>query len=96
MPRQPPNGSKATRISMRIDPQCKEVIARAARLGHTTFSTFMIENAYHAANALLADHNHLVMSQEEIDHFFKVLDNPPPKSIKAIRKLLSEPSILDG
>ena len=29
------------------------------------------------------------------DHFFKVLDNPPPKSIKAILKLLSEPSILD-
>jgi len=86
---------RETRISMRIDRQRKDVIARAARLRHTSLSTFMIENSYNAASELLADQNHLVMSREEIDHFFKVLDNPPPKSIKAIRKLLSEPSILD-
>lgn len=84
-----------TRISMRIDPERKEVISRAARIRHTSLSTFMIENAYSAASELLADQTQIVMSKKEIDHFFKVLDNPPPKSIKAIRKLLSEPSILD-
>jgi len=95
MQTQHPVEPRETRISMRIDPQRKEVISRAARLRHTSLSTFMIENAYNAASELLADQTQLVMSKKEIDHFFKALDNPPPKSLKAIRKLLTEPGILD-
>lgn len=86
---------RETRISMRIDPERKEIISRAARIRHTTLSAFMIENAYNAASELLADQTQIVMSKKEIAHFFKILDNPPPKNIQAIRKLLAEPSILD-
>lgn len=95
MPRTQIVEPKEQRISMRIDPERKAVISRAAQLRHTTISTFMIENSYDAASALLADQTQIFMSKEAIEHFFEVLDNPPPKSIKAIRKLLSEPSILD-
>ncbi len=86
---------KETRISMRIDPERKEVISRAARMRHTTISSFMIENAYNAASELLADQTQITMSEKEIEHFFKILDNPPPSNVQAMRKLLSEPSILD-
>jgi uncharacterized protein (DUF1778 family) len=84
-----------TRISMRIDPARKEIISRAARIRHTTLSAFMIENAYGAANELLADQTQIVMSVKEIDHFFNVLDKPPQKNINALVKLLSTKSVLD-
>ena len=95
MPNQHITSPSETRISMRIDPQRKEIISRAAHIRHTTLSAFIIENAYNAASELLADQTQITMSKKEIDNFFKALDNPPPKSLKSIRKLLSEPSILD-
>ncbi len=86
---------KETRLNIRATARQKEVIARAAQLRHTTISDFIMESAYDAAVQALADNTHIVMSPEQFEEFSAALDAPPPSDLSALRKLLTEPSILD-
>src|SRR5438105_1194372 len=63
-PRKPP--PKATKIQLRLRPAEKGVIARAAELRRTTLSQFMLENAYQAAQQVLADQAHFVLSPARV------------------------------
>jgi uncharacterized protein (DUF1778 family) len=47
--------AKEARLSIRVDPVRKAVIARAAKLHGDTLSDFVLENAYQMAAELLAD-----------------------------------------
>jgi len=76
-------------------PLQKEVIARAANLKQTTITNFMVEQAFSAAQQILADQVHFYLSPEKWDEFCAALD-APPKDLPALRKLLTEPGIFDG
>ena len=95
MPKKSPR-SRETRLSIRVDSTRKAVLARAAKRCGDTLSSFVLENAYQMATELLADEEGLSLSKKQVAHIFETLDNPPPASVAAIRKLLSERSILDG
>jgi uncharacterized protein (DUF1778 family) len=43
--------AKESRISVRVNPSQKAIIARAAKLRHTTLTDFVIENAFQSATA---------------------------------------------
>jgi uncharacterized protein (DUF1778 family) len=88
--------AKETRLSIRVDPVRKAVIARAAKQHGDTLSDFVLENAYQMATELLVDEGAISISKKQLAHIFETLDHPPAKSIAAIRKLLTERSILDG
>jgi len=90
------SSSKAGRLSIRVDPARKAVIARAAKQHGRTISEFVLENAYEIASELLADAGTIALSKKQVGHIFEVLDHPPAKSVAAVRKLLTERSILDG
>jgi uncharacterized protein (DUF1778 family) len=92
-PRKPP--PKATKIQLRLRPAEKGVIARAAELRRTTLSQFMLENAYQAAQQVLAEQAHFVLPPERWKAFCEALD-APPRDIPALRQLLTEKSVLDG
>lgn len=92
-PRQPAAGE--TRISVRIKPDQKALIARAARLRQVTLTEFVLENALQAARQLVSEEKHLQMTPEQFRRFSRALDAPPAKSLKAMQRLLSEPSVLD-
>ncbi len=85
---------KADRFSIRVSARQKEVIATAARLKQTTISDFVLEQAYQAARQIVADQTHFVLSRKEWKAFCAALD-APPKSIPALRRLLTEPSVFD-
>ena len=87
---------KESRLSIRVDPERKAVIARAAKQNGHTISDFVLENAYQIATQLLADEGTIVFSRNQVAHIFEALDHPPAKSVAAVRKLLTERSILDG
>jgi len=87
---------KESRLSIRVDPKRKAVIARAAKTHGHTLSDFVVENAYQMAAELLADEGTIALSKKQVAQIFEVLDHPPAKSVAAIRKLLTERSILDG
>ncbi|HEV3339124.1 MAG TPA: DUF1778 domain-containing protein [Pirellulales bacterium] len=92
--RQP--AGRETRISVRIKPAQKALIARAARLQRTTLTEFVLENALHAASQLVAEEKHFEMTSDQFRRFCRALDAPPAKSLKAMQRLLNEPSVLDG
>lgn len=87
---------KVSRLSIRVDPKRKAVIARAAQKHGHSISDFVLENAYQVATELLADEGAITLSKKQVAHIFDVLDNPPDTSVAAVRKLLTERSILDG
>jgi uncharacterized protein (DUF1778 family) len=88
--------SKERRLSIRVDAARKAVIARAAKQQGDSLSDFVLENAYQIARELLADEEEMPLTRKQIAHIFETLDHPPAKSVAAVRKLLSERSILDG
>lgn len=88
--------NKDSRLSIRIDPSRKAVIARAARQRGDTLSAFVLENAFQMATELLADEGPLPLSKKQVAQILEILDTPPPHSVAAVRKLLSERSVLDG
>jgi uncharacterized protein (DUF1778 family) len=87
--------AKETRISVRVKPSQKALIARAARLRQTTLTEFVLENALHAASQLVAEEKHFEMTPEQFQRFCRALDAPPARSLKAMQRLLNEPGVLD-
>jgi uncharacterized protein (DUF1778 family) len=88
--------TRESRLSIRVDARRKAVIARAAKRHGDTLSDFVLENAYQIATELLADEEAISLSRKQLAHIFETLDHPPVKSVAAVRKLLSDRSILDG
>lgn len=86
---------KATTVQLRVQPAQKAVLARAAQLRQTSLSNFMLQHAYEAAQQVLAEHVDIVMSPAEWQAFQNALD-APPRSIPALRELLTKPSVFDG
>jgi uncharacterized protein (DUF1778 family) len=88
--------TKESRLSIRVDATRKAVIARAAKQHGDTLSDFVLENAYQMATELLTDEEPLSLNKKQVAQIFETLDHPPAKSVAAVRKLLSERSLLDG
>jgi uncharacterized protein (DUF1778 family) len=87
--------TKETRISVRIKPAQKALIARAARLQGATLTEFVLDNALEAASQLVAEEKHFEMTPEQFRRFCRALDAPPARNLKAMQRLLNEPSVLD-
>ena len=87
--------ARETRISVRIKPAEKALIARAARMRHTTLTEFVLENALRAASELVAEEKHFEMTPERFRRFCRALDAPPAKNLRAMQRLLNESSVLD-
>ena len=90
-----PSSLKMTKVQLRLRPAQKAVIVRAAGLRRTSLSNFVLEHAYEAAQRVLAEQTDILMPPEEWKAFCKALD-APPRSIPALKKLLSEASVFDG
>ena len=90
-----PSSLKATKVQLRLRPDQKAVLARAAQLRQTSLSNFLLEHAYEAAQQVLAEQVDLVFPPAEWAAFCKALD-APPRPIPALRKLLTEASAFDG
>lgn len=85
---------KDTAITLRISTQQKNILSQAAKMRHTTLTNFVIEEAFHAAQDMIADQVHFNLDDTQWQLFCDALDRPAI-SIDSIRKLLNEPSILD-
>jgi uncharacterized protein (DUF1778 family) len=90
-----PSSLKASKVQLRLRPAQKAVLARAAQLRQTSLSNFMLEHAYEAAQRVLAEQVDIVMPPAEWEAFCKALD-APPRSIPALKKLLTQASVFDG
>jgi len=85
---------KETKVQLRMRPLQKDVIARAAQLKQTTMTAFVVEQAFDAAQQILANQTHFYLSPEKWDEFCSALD-APPRELPELRKLLNKPSVFD-
>jgi uncharacterized protein (DUF1778 family) len=90
-----PSSLKATKVQLRLRPDQKAVLARAAQLRQTTLSNFLLEHAYEAAQQVLAEQVDVVLPPAEWAAFCKALD-APPRPVPALRKLFTEAGVFDG
>src|SRR4051794_23799571 len=65
------SSNKESRLSIRIDPSRKAVIARAAKQhAGGSLSDFVVENAYQLAMELLVDEGTVALSKKQVAHIF--------------------------
>jgi uncharacterized protein (DUF1778 family) len=74
-----------SRVSLRIRPEEKALIMRAAALQHTDLTRFFIENAVQAAKATIEQAEHLHLTEFDSVTVLKLLENPPNPNQKLIR-----------
>lgn len=86
---------KTERLQLRLTNQQKDIINKAAQVKHTTMTNFILEKSYEAAVEVLTAQTIFSLTDEEWDNFCEALE-APPKSIPALRKLLTEKSIFDN
>lgn len=83
----PPPRSK--RIELRVEPEVKALIERAAHLRHATLSAYLLESAVAKAHADLKETETLTLSGVDRDRFFSLL-TAPPKPNPALRSLFED------
>jgi len=73
----------------------KKVIAQAARIKEVTMSEFVLEQSLTAAQRVIADQAQFTLPRKQWKEFCAALD-APPKSIPALRRLLTKPGLFDA
>ena len=85
---------RSDKLDIRISPEAKRILQEAARARHTTISQFVIDSALATASEVLAERNRIGLTSEQWTAFTAALD-ASPRSHKRMKRLLTEPSILD-
>lgn len=86
--------SKDERIAVRASHAQRDLITRASRVSSTTVSDFVLKASLERAEDVLADRREFRLPDEQWTAFVALLDRPPTDKPR-LRRLLTEPSILD-
>lgn len=89
------SAQKGTRFSIRASALQKKVIAQAARIKQVTMSEFVLEQALLAAQQVIGEQAHFSLPPKQWKAFCEALD-APPKSVPALRRLLTKPGVFDA
>ena len=76
---------RAERVGFRIDRETKGLIERAAHLERRKLTDFCVTTLANAARRTIAEHETLVLSEEERRAFFDLLIKPPKPSKRLAR-----------
>ncbi|MCX7544484.1 type II toxin-antitoxin system TacA family antitoxin [Marinicella gelatinilytica] len=79
---------KKDNIHIRVEPEQKEDIKKAAELLGLDLSSFVLQNSLKAARAELAKYEQLSLSRADADLFYDAISNPPNsnKNLKSAYK----------
>ena len=86
--------TKGERIQIRITPEHKEMIDRAAKLTGRNRTDFIVQSAYSAAQSVLLDQTIFQFSDAGWEHFVDRLDHPPEPG-DALKSLMQQKPIWD-
>jgi uncharacterized protein (DUF1778 family) len=90
----PSRSSKDERIAVRASHEQRRLIAEASRVTATTMSDFVLRASIARAEDVLTDRREFRLSPDRWDAFVSLLDRPPVEKPR-LRRLLTEPSILE-
>ena len=83
---------KISRFSIRASATQKRIIAEAARIKDTTITDLVLEHSFTAAQQVIADQVQFRLPKKQWKQFCEALD-APPKTIPALRRLLTRPPL---
>jgi len=86
--------SKTERIDVRASATVKQLLQEAARSCHKNVSEFLLDAGISAANQALADRRHFDLDEAQWEAFNQAL-NAPVQPLPRLKKLMTEPGILD-
>jgi len=72
------------RMSLRIPPDEKAMLLRAAALKHKDLSEFVREHSVDAAKAIIREEEHISLSQRDSLRVLDLLENPPKPNAKLV------------
>ncbi len=84
--------TKAKTLNLRVTEEQKSAFEQAALIKQTKVSSFILNNAYEAAQEVIRDQHILSVSEGHWDAICYALDNPP-KNNNALRKLMNSKSV---
>ena len=70
------------RMNLRIRPDQKATLMRAAALKHTDLTDFVIQNALREAKMIIEDAERIVLSERDSLLVLSLLENPPSPNAK--------------
>lgn len=82
---------KTTRIELRINPDDKKLIKRAAKLKGLTLSAYIISKIIISAKNDIELGESVILNSIDRDFFYNLIENPPPPN-KALQKLMKSAS----
>ena len=68
---------KQERMHIRLDSLAKQTLEKAAQFSHKSLSEFVLSHALMSANEVIAEHEKLVLSEEDWNVFLDALGHPP-------------------
>lgn len=90
----PARQNRTRRLNIRATPRQEKLIRLGAEQRGVTITDFIVESACLQAEHALADKRTFELSAKDWDRFVELLERPPQDKPE-LRKLLSEPSVLE-
>jgi len=85
----PRTARRQERISLRVSPQSKDKLERAAAYEDKTLTDFVVDVALQKADAIVREHDVIALTSGEWERFQKLLLNPPAPN-KRLRKAFAQ------
>ena len=73
-----------SRMSLRIRPDDKAMLMRAVAYAHTDLTDFVLRNTMQAAKAVIAQAEHVLLSERDSLRILEALENPPAPNAKLL------------
>ncbi|MBN2535976.1 MAG: DUF1778 domain-containing protein [Spirochaetales bacterium] len=83
---------KTTRIELRVNPDDKELIKKAAELNGLSLSAYIISKILSSAKKDMEQRESIILDNNDRDFFYNLIENPPSPN-KALQKLMGSSSI---
>lgn len=78
--------TNSARLDMRLSPEAKSLLEKAARYDEQTLTDYALSNLLKSARETIEQHERIVLSKNEAERFLTALD-APPRRISALKKL---------
>jgi len=80
-----------SRMSLRIRPGEKATLLRAVALKHTDLTDFVLQHALRAAKAVIAEAEHVQLSERDSLRVLELLEHPPAPNARMLAAARSLP-----
>lgn len=91
----PTSTTRSEKLDLRLSPEAKQKLYRAAAAENRSVSDFVLESALLRADETLVERRYFGLDAERWTALMTALDAPPRRHLR-MERLLTEPSIFDA